>query len=159
MVVPCLPAGERVQLLADWGERDVVGEEPRGGRSAAALGTSRPTGSDRGQAEGAARRLTDMPVSGSCTPVYECSCLHIVNVSGTCQFILMSFLSGAPAESGACQPVFGVCGNARRWTSSALAPGLLACLGGCSQGLGDEVEIAVFFEESGGAGLSCLVAQ
>jgi hypothetical protein len=31
MVVPCLTAGEGVQLLADCGERDVVEEEPRGG--------------------------------------------------------------------------------------------------------------------------------
>jgi hypothetical protein len=30
MVVRCLPAGERVQLLSDCGERDVVEEEPRG---------------------------------------------------------------------------------------------------------------------------------
>lgn len=29
MVVPCLSAGERVQLLADRGERDIVGEESR----------------------------------------------------------------------------------------------------------------------------------
>ena len=31
MAVPCLPVGERVQLLADYGERDVVEEKPRGG--------------------------------------------------------------------------------------------------------------------------------
>ena len=31
MAVPCLPVGERVQLLANYGERDVVEEKPRGG--------------------------------------------------------------------------------------------------------------------------------
>ena len=62
MAVPCLPVGERVQLLADYGERDVVEEKPRGvARSAAAPGTAGRTGRDRGQAEGAARRLTHMP--------------------------------------------------------------------------------------------------
>jgi hypothetical protein len=30
MAVPWLPVGERVELLADCGERDVVEEEPRG---------------------------------------------------------------------------------------------------------------------------------
>ena len=40
MVVPRLPAGERVQLLADCAEGDVVEEEPLGGRSAAAPGTA-----------------------------------------------------------------------------------------------------------------------
>ena len=44
MVVPCLPTGERVELLADWGERDVVGKSHEG-RSAAAPGTTRPDGS------------------------------------------------------------------------------------------------------------------
>ena len=62
MAVPCLPVGERVQLLADYGERDVVEEKPRGvARSAAAPGTAGRTGRDRGQAEGAARRFTHMP--------------------------------------------------------------------------------------------------
>ena len=65
MVVPCPPADERVQLLADCGESDVVEEEPRGSRSAAAPGTAGRTGRDRGQAEGAARRLTNMPRLGS----------------------------------------------------------------------------------------------
>ena len=52
MAVTCLPAGER----------DVVEEKPRGvARSAAAPGTAGRTGRDRGQAEGAARRLTHMP--------------------------------------------------------------------------------------------------
>jgi hypothetical protein len=36
-----------------------------------------------------------MPMSGSCTPVYLCICLHVANVGGARQFSLMSFLSGA----------------------------------------------------------------
>ena len=63
----CGRDGERVQLLADCGERDLVEEEPRGvGRSAAAPGTAGRTGRDCGQAEGAARRLTNMPMCGRC---------------------------------------------------------------------------------------------
>jgi len=39
--------------------------------------------------------FTHMRLSGSCTPVYLCSCLHIANVGGARRFSLMSFLSGA----------------------------------------------------------------
>src|SRR6516162_2998937 len=81
MVIPCLTVGGRVELLADCGERDLVGEEPRGGAGRQLL-LAQPdrTGRARGQAEGAALRFTHMPKCGRflrtrlCTGVHNLPC-------------------------------------------------------------------------------------
>jgi len=46
--------------------------------------------------------LTHMPMSGSCTPVYLCIWLYVINVDGARQFSLLSFLSGRGCRLGAC---------------------------------------------------------
>ena len=80
MVIPCLTVGGRVELLADCGERDLVGEEPRGGAGRQLL-LAQPnrTGRARGQAEGAALRFTHIPNRGRCALVQLCASLYISN--------------------------------------------------------------------------------